>query len=360
MPVMPTSAELARFSPFESMPEEHIEEILPHAEVLHVAKGTFIFKRGKISQHCYYLLSGAVDLVDNDWQIESVSDDMARCIFPLTTSSPTQVSAKAKVDSVLVKIEAEILDVAVHYAESGELIIDEEPHTFTTHMPASNLLQQQIVIDDQSHDWMTSLLQLPLFTKVPPAHIQQLFSCFETVRYQQGDTVVKEGLPGDYFYVVESGDVKITSRSGSVDVTLNAGTYFGEEALVGDTTRNASAIMLTDGILMRLGKNDFCTLLKEPILQTVTFASLKQLDVADQIQLLDIRLPMEYKQQHVPECRNIPLSGLRKKLADLKQDKLYVVTDDGGRRSEVAVHLLNQAGLRAVLLEDAEQNYNQL
>jgi CRP-like cAMP-binding protein len=42
---------------------------------------------------------------------------------------------------------------------------------------------------------------------------------------------------------------------------LKEGDAFGEEALVADTVRNATVVMKTDGMLLRLSKQDFNELL---------------------------------------------------------------------------------------------------
>jgi CRP-like cAMP-binding protein len=51
---------------------------------------------------------------------------------------------------------------------------------------------------------------------------------------------------------------------------LKEGDAFGEEALVADTVRNATVVMNTDGMLLRLSKQDFNDLLRAPLLQKVT------------------------------------------------------------------------------------------
>jgi len=70
-------------------------------------------------------------------------------------------------------------------------------------------------------------------------------------------------------------------------------------------------------------------------------------------QIIDVRLPLERRFQSVPQSRNIPLSQLRKALPDLDQAQVYVVTDDAGRRADVAAQLLNQAGYETLILQEA-------
>ena len=64
--------------------------------------------------------------------------------------------------------------------------------------------------------------------------------------------------------------------------------------------------MLTDGTLMRLSKDDFDTLLKEPLMKTVTFDEAKEM-VAKGAQLLDVRLPNEFEKWNIKGSINMPL-----------------------------------------------------
>ncbi|MOA55640.1 hypothetical protein D3C78_1794670 [compost metagenome] len=63
-----------------------------------------------------------------------------------------------------------------------------------------------------------------------------------------------------------------------------------------------------------------------------------------------MRLALEYRLGHQPESLNLPVANLRTHADSLDCDTSYVVTPEGGIRSELAVHLLNQLGFDAYLL----------
>ena len=119
--------------------------------------------------------------------------------------------------------------------------------------------------------------------------------------------------------------------------------------------------MLTPGKLMCLQKEDFKALLHEPVTRFITAEELRerQKDIPP-YQLLDVRLAVERRFQHVPGSRNIPLGSLRRTLAELDSHMTYIVTDDAGRRSDVAAQLLNQAGFDTYILKHADQHYSGL
>jgi len=67
-------------------------------------------------------------------------------------------------------------------------------------------------------------------------------------------------------------------------------------------------------------------------------------------EIIDVRFPPEYKHGHIEGASNVPVVVLRKRLRELDRNRTWLVTPEGGRRSELAVYLLRQAGLNAYLL----------
>jgi len=124
---------------------------------------------------------------------------------------------------------------------------------------------------------------------------------------------------------------------------------------VAETPRNATVTMLSKGLLMRLAKEDFTTLLHEPIETVLSYEQYKL--ESSRYTLVDVRMPMEFRGHHVPGCRNVPLASLREQLFSLSASEHYLITDDAGRRSHLAAYLLCQAGFNAGILESAGQGY---
>ena len=94
-----------------------------------------------------------------------------------------------------------------------------------------------------------------------------LRDAMEIVRLSDGEVLFQRGEPGEAFYVIESGEVRIFTRDddGS-ELTLNtlaAGEAFGELALVDKRPRSASAAALGPTVLRCLsGRSSWrgCTL----------------------------------------------------------------------------------------------------
>lgn len=332
---------LAKFSPFNTLTFEYLAKVIEKASLKEFTKGAIVFKRGRDLNEAIYLVSGDVDLIDSQFAITSVSSEADLHKVPLNNTSPTQVSAVAKSSVTVLSVERDFLDLVIAWSESGNEETEEE-----------------IEFDmAEEGDWMSSLLQSPLFNKIPPGNIRQLFVRFKSQKVVADENVIREGERGEFFYVLETGSATVMDKQGNILAALRPGDYFGEEALVGDTTRNATVKMLTPGKLMRLGKEDFIKLLQEPVRRLISYEELQASMSGDtRYQIIDVRLPLERRFQSVPNSRNIPLSQLRKTLPELDQAQVYVVSDDAGRRADVAAQLMNQAGFDALILQAASDH----
>jgi CRP-like cAMP-binding protein len=116
-------------------------------------------------------------------------------------------------------------------------------------------------------DVIDSLRAIPLFGRVSEADLEELATHLIERRFPKNATVVEEGLPGDYMYVIRQGRAKVTkaSEDGREKIMnfLEAGSFFGDMALLGDETRSASVKTLEDSVLLALSRRDFIDLLRQ-------------------------------------------------------------------------------------------------
>jgi MFS family permease len=100
------------------------------------------------------------------------------------------------------------------------------------------------------------LASVPIFTPLPGASLEHLAARLVPLRLEPGTTVVREGDPGDRFYIVAEGTVEI-SEEGRPISELQAGGYFGEIALIRDVPRTATVVAKTLVVLYALDREDF-------------------------------------------------------------------------------------------------------
>ena len=124
------------------------------------------------------------------------------------------------------------------------------------------------VIIDLAHEkrckYMDFLKSLPLLAStLSDLEIGKIADALEEVQFSApGDLVIKQGDPGDAFYIVLDGTAAV-HRDGNHVGTLNPGDYFGELALLKRQPRAASISVQPPGPLkcLRLGEADFVRLL---------------------------------------------------------------------------------------------------
>lgn len=119
----------------------------------------------------------------------------------------------------------------------------------------------------RSREALDTLRTIPLFAQVADADLEQIASHLIERRYPRHNTIVEEGLPGDYMYILREGRVKITKLSDDgrekILEFLDAGAFVGEMALLERAPRSASVKALTPVRVLALSRADFLGLLKK-------------------------------------------------------------------------------------------------
>jgi len=125
-------------------------------------------------------------------------------------------------------------------------------------------LSQEFRSTQQSYHAL--LRRIPLFATMQEEELDLLCSQLRLEKMQPGRTIIRQGDPGDRFYIVHRGHVEVTQRdekgvSNVVD-QLDRGSYFGELALLNDAPRNATCRATVPTELLSLGRADFECLVK--------------------------------------------------------------------------------------------------
>jgi CRP/FNR family transcriptional regulator, cyclic AMP receptor protein len=119
----------------------------------------------------------------------------------------------------------------------------------------------------KSSEAVDTLRAIPLFSNVTDDDLEQVASHLIERRFPRNTTIVEEGLAGDYMYVIREGRVKVTklSEDGREKILefLDAGSFFGEMALLDRAPRIASVKTLKPVKLLALSRTDFLNLLRK-------------------------------------------------------------------------------------------------
>jgi CRP-like cAMP-binding protein len=118
-----------------------------------------------------------------------------------------------------------------------------------------------------SAEALASLRGIPLFSRVAEPDLEQIASHLIERRYPRNTTIVEEGLPGDYMYILREGRVKVTklSEDGREKILdfLEAGSFVGEMALLERGPRSASVKALSAVKVLALSRTDFIAILRK-------------------------------------------------------------------------------------------------
>lgn len=335
-----TPERLQAFEPLGSLSAERLRELAGFCRVESVPRGSDPFRLHGLDGQAVYLVSGELKLSHADGLIEVVVGGCDAALRPLSRDLARCAEVRAITDVELIRVDEHLLDIMLTWDQ------------LSTQVNGSDVAE--------STDWRTlsgafrmEILTSGAFAQLPPSNIDALLRRFERIRLKAGEVVLREGDEGEYYYLIESGRCDVTRNVGGTDLPLaelKGGDAFGEEALVAGGQRNATVTMRTNGVLLRLGKQDFIELLREPLLKRVSRAEAERRVAAGAL-WLDVRFPVEFRHDRLPGAINIPLNEIRNAIGPLETDKEYIVYCQSGRRSSAAAFILSQHGYRAAWLE---------
>lgn len=111
------------------------------------------------------------------------------------------------------------------------------------------------------------LRQIPIFANLSPQQILKVRESIEEVEIRKNTIIFKEGDAGDALYIIVDGKVKMvkkTDEGGDKTVAVfRDGDFFGEMALIEETPRSATAIVIEqDANLYKISKQNFSFLMR--------------------------------------------------------------------------------------------------
>lgn len=110
------------------------------------------------------------------------------------------------------------------------------------------------------------LRAIPLFGKIEPAKLKLLAFTSEHLEFQKGETLFKQGEPGDAAYIILNGtaDIVVDTPQGAVTVAhLVRNDVVGEIAILCDVPRTATVVAGSDLATLRVGKDAFFNLVTQ-------------------------------------------------------------------------------------------------
>ncbi|MCC6594107.1 MAG: cyclic nucleotide-binding domain-containing protein [Xanthomonadales bacterium] len=330
------ASQLRHLYPLDSLRPEHLEVVAREAESSELAHAEVLFRAGDTDETTHYLLAGMVAGDYPDGKRKDISAGSLQGRYPIGDLMPRRFTATVQsLTATIIGLDRRFLEKLITFDQltraSSFRLLDKNP---------------------DGNRWVFRLLQNNAMRRVPAGNLERLFARFEEITVEAGQTVVREGVDGDYFYVIKDGAASV-SQLGDGDPAVVAylvrGDSFGEDALLSNSVRNATVTMMKSGKLMRLGKSDFSELLKQPAVEWLSPGKASIL-VRQGAGVIDVRLPEEFDERAIKGALNLPLYRLREYALELDKEKSYVCYCNTGERSAAAAFILTKLGFDAYAL----------
>lgn len=327
---------MRQFVPLDNLSRRSLRFVIDHLKIVKQSMGDILFDIGDTKPVTFYLIRGAIKLKDAQGKRLVVESGSDRSRYAIGNLLPRHYRAKvASKQAIVACIDRELLEKEIAW---GQL---------------SRSDKKGEKVDD--NDWKLNLLRTPTFSRLPMANVQRLFENLEEFHCKTGDTIIQEGDPGDYYYIIREGHCKVVRQVGGREIRigqLKETEAFGDEALVSEKPRNATVVMETNGTLMRLSKTHFQKLMHAPLVKRVNLDVVHKAVEEGKAMLIDVRMEEEFTQCRLPHAISIPLFVLYLKTQTLNRGLKYVVYCDSGSRSEAAAFLLTRRGFDAYVLDN--------
>ncbi len=326
--------------PLSTMPISHFTTLCQNITIEAAAANTFLFKKNDSENDLIYLIDGSITLQSKELKVEIVKSGTESSRFALAHQIPRKIDAHCNTAVRFLRLNPDIINAlpSISYEESASYMVIDEP-------------------DDEKNDddWMTTLLKSPIFRALPPANLQQILMSLNEIEFKKGDSIIKQDDPGDYYYLIKKGHCLISRKpsANAKDIKLaqlRTQDTFGEDSLLSGEPRNVSITALTDITLLRLSKDKFISLIKDPSLKYISHAQIED-KLSNGAILIDVRSPDEYNKHHLPDSINTPFFSLRMQLKTLNKKKTVIVVCANGKTSEAAAFLLLRHKFKALIIE---------
>jgi len=119
---------------------------------------------------------------------------------------------------------------------------------------------------------LSDIRKSPLFEGLSDTELQQLMDNAMPVSLRAGETLMKQGDPGEAAYVVVKGEFQVSKQSGQAHIKIdvrNPGDVLGEMALLSRSPRSATVTAVTDSQVLKISPDVF-----EALLSTSSTAAL--------------------------------------------------------------------------------------
>lgn len=123
-------------------------------------------------------------------------------------------------------------------------------------------LPQALQTELQTYMNMKLIKSVPIFKNCSLPCLKEVASSLEQMNYSPGQNVINIGEHGEEMFIIAHGVCEVILMDGNIVATLHDGQFFGEIALIEETTRTANVRAQSYCDLYKLQKEDFLRIIE--------------------------------------------------------------------------------------------------
>ena len=216
---------------FKSLPDEVISQLTSEMKLYKMLPNSIIFEQGMPGKIFFIIKKGRVEISVDKSVREILESGKGFGEVALLQDLKRKTRAKCIENTELWGLNRDNYRIAIRTQHSK------------TYSEKKNFIQS-----------------VPLFKLLAPVDIDSLVNVLTLHTFNQCEVILNEGDPGELMYFIKSGNVGCYINNEEVR-KLSAGEFIGEQALLYDIKRTATAIALDNVELLALGRDDLVTVL---------------------------------------------------------------------------------------------------
>jgi CRP-like cAMP-binding protein/DNA-binding SARP family transcriptional activator len=235
---------LPRIPLFSSLTREEFLEVLEKIQLLRFDVGDRIIREGEPGDAFYIIARGSARVTKKDPQGREIELSIIRegeffGEFAFFSRSYRHASVTVTEEMEALKITWEDLEeILARYPRLKGVLIE--------------FYRERLI--------GTLLAISPLFQPLPPQTRRELLERFEPMEVEPGTVIIRQGEEGKGLYVIASGEIAVSLRSGGKPIELarlKEGEFFGEISLLTDQPTTANCIAVKPSLLFWLKREVF-------------------------------------------------------------------------------------------------------
>lgn len=242
---------LASLPLFAGLPEDVLQAIGERLLLRHVPAGESVFAEGAPGDALYIIDDGQVEIVSDS---RSGSFVLARLGADEFFGEMALLSGRPRASAART---ANHTNLWVLYRSDFDDLVNRYP---TISLAMSKVLSQRLAEMDRRFT-ESHLRGLKLLAGLSSSQLEDVGSRLKPSRFEQDETVIRQGEPGDEMYFIESGRARVVREVSPtralVLAELEAGDLFGEMALLTGSPRSATVSALSELNLWIMNQADF-------------------------------------------------------------------------------------------------------